>query len=146
MILGFFGSVYLTWVFITWLPGYLEIERHMTTINTGFAGGIPFGCGFVGCLVAGWFSDHLIRRGMSPIQSRKLPIVLGMVGMSLFTVPAALGAVQNFGGYLGGALAPILTGSLAQATHSFVPALLIGAVIAFVSAMIYLFGVRDPIS
>ena len=123
---------------------------------------------------------------MSPIQSRKLPIVLGMVGMSLFTVPAALvqsnvaalacismvvflgfgaacswalataaapanrvaslGAVQNFGGYLGRALAPILTGSLAQATHSFVPALLSGAVIAFVSAMIYLFAVRDPIS
>jgi cyanate permease len=48
---------------------------------------------------------------------------------------ASLGAVQNFGGYLGGALAPILTGSLAQATHSFVPTLLIGAVIAFVSAM-----------
>jgi hypothetical protein len=87
-----------------------------------------------------------------------------MVSMSLFTVPAAL--VQSnvvalacismvvflgFGAsacscYLGGALAPILTGSLAQATHSFVPALLIGAVIAFVSAMIYLFGVRDPIS
>jgi MFS family permease len=47
---------------------------------------------------------------------------------------------------LGTALAPILTGLLAQPTHSFVPALLIGAVIAFVSAMIYLFGVRDPIS
>jgi len=59
---------------------------------------------------------------------------------------ASLGAVQNFGGYLGGALAPILTGSLAQSPHSFVPALLTGAVIAFVSAMIYLFGVRDPIS
>ncbi len=187
MILGFFGSVYLNWVFITWLPGYLEIERHMTTISTGLAAGIPFACGFVGCLVAGWFSDQLIRRGMPPIQSRKLPIVIGMVGMSLFTVPAALvqsnvvalacismvvflgfgasacswalataaappnrvaslGAVQNFGGYLGGALAPILTGSLAQSTHSFVPALLTGAVIAFVSAMIYLFGVRDPIS
>ena len=187
MILGFFGSVYLNWVFITWLPGYLEIERHMSTISTGLAAGVPFACGFVGCLVAGWFSDQLIRRGMPPIRSRKLPIVIGMVGMSLFTVPAALvqsnvvalacismvvflgfgasacswalataaappnrvaslGAVQNFGGYLGGALAPILTGSLAQSTHSFVPALLTGAVIAFVSAMIYLFGVRDPIS
>jgi hypothetical protein len=27
MILGFFGSVYLNWVYLTWLPGYLEIER-----------------------------------------------------------------------------------------------------------------------
>jgi len=33
---------------------------------------------------------------------------------------ASLGAVQNFGGFLGGALAPIVTGAIAQATHSFV--------------------------
>jgi cyanate permease len=58
---------------------------------------------------------------------------------------ASLGAVQNFGGFLGGALAPIVTGAIAQATHSFVPALLAGAAIAFVSGMIYLFVVRDPI-
>ena len=37
MILGFFGSVYLNRVYLTWLPGYLEIERHMSTIRTGFA-------------------------------------------------------------------------------------------------------------
>ena len=55
------------------------------------------------------------------------------------------GAIQNFGGFLGGALAPIVTGAIAQATHSFVPALLAGAAIAFASAMIYLFVVRDPI-
>jgi cyanate permease len=58
---------------------------------------------------------------------------------------ASLGAIQNFGGFLGGALAPIATGAIAQATHSFVPALLAGAAIAFASAMIYLFVVRDPI-
>jgi cyanate permease len=58
---------------------------------------------------------------------------------------ASLGAVQNFGGFLGGALAPVVTGAIAQTTHSFVPALLTGAGIAFVSAMIYLFVVRDPI-
>jgi sugar phosphate permease len=186
MILGFFGSVYLNWVFLTWLPGYLEIERHMSTFRTGFAAAIPFFCGFVGSLVAGWFSDLLTRRGTSPVRSRKTPVIVAMVGMALFTVPAAfvasnvvalacisvvvllanaasacswalataaappnrvasLGAVQNFGGFLGGALAPIITGTIAQATHSFVPALLTGAAIAFVSAMIYLFVVRDPI-
>jgi cyanate permease len=53
--------------------------------------------------------------------------------------------VQNFGGFLGGALAPIVTGAIAQATRSFIPALLTGAAIAFVSAMVYLFVVRDPI-
>jgi cyanate permease len=58
---------------------------------------------------------------------------------------ASLGAIQNFGGFLGGALAPIVTGAIAQATHSFVAALLTGAAVAFASAMIYLFVVRDPI-
>ena len=58
---------------------------------------------------------------------------------------ASLGAVQNFGGFLGGALAPIVTGAIAQSTRSFVPALLAGAAIAFASAMVYLFVVRDPI-
>jgi sugar phosphate permease len=186
MILGFFGSVYLNWVFLTWLPGYLEIERHMSTFGTGFAAAIPFFCGFIGCLAAGWFSDLLARRGTSPVRTRKVPVIVAMVGMALFTVPAALvtsnvvalacisvviflanaasacswalatvaappnrvaslGAVQNFGGFLGGALAPIVTGAIAQATHSFIPALLTGAAIAFVSAMIYLFVVRDPI-
>jgi MFS family permease len=186
MILGFFGSVYLNWVFLTWLPGYLEIERHMSTFGSGFAAAIPFFFGFIGSLAAGWFSDLLTRRSTLPVRGRKTPVVLAMVGMALFTVPAALvesnvvalvcisvgvflanaasacswalataaappnriaslGAVQNFGGFLGGALAPIVTGAIAQATHSFVPALLTGAGIAFVSAMIYLFVVRDPI-
>jgi hypothetical protein len=39
----------------------------------------------------------------------------------------------------------VVTGAIAQATHSFVPALLAGAAIAFVFAMSYLFLVRDPI-
>jgi cyanate permease len=47
---------------------------------------------------------------------------------------ASLGSIQNFGGYLGGALAPTVTGFIVQATGTFVPALLVGAVIALASA------------
>ncbi|HWK47983.1 MAG TPA: MFS transporter [Stellaceae bacterium] len=185
MILGFFGSVYLNWVYLTWLPGYLTLERHMSLVRTGFAASVPFLCGFIGCLVAGWFSDRLTRGSDAPVGSRKKPVVLAMIGMAVFTVPAALvedntvalacisvviflanaasacswtlvtavappnrvaslGSLQNFGGFLGGALAPILTGYIAEAT-SFVPALLTGAAIAFLGAMSYLFLVREPI-
>ena len=51
---------------------------------------------------------------------------------------ASLGSIQNFGGYLGGALAPTVTGLIVQATGTFVPALLVGAVIALASALAYL--------
>ena len=185
MILGFFGSVYLNWVYLTWLPGYLTQARGMDLVTTGIAASVPFFCGFVGCLVAGWFSDKLTRKSASPMAGRKLPIVLAMLGMAGFTVPAALvesnvialacisvviflanassasawalataaapsnriaslGSLQNFGGFLGGALAPILTGYIAQ-SFSFVPALLTGAAIAFLGALSYLFLVHKPI-
>ena len=59
---------------------------------------------------------------------------------------ASIGAVQNFGGYLGGALAPTVTGLIVQATGSFVPALVVGALIGVVSAASYLFVVDQPIT
>lgn len=185
MMLGFGGSVYLNWIFLTWLPGYLSTERGMTIMTSGLAASIPFFFGFLGCLIAGWLSDVLNRRSGSALAGRKLPIVVTMIGMAAFTVPAALvesnvvaiacisaviflanassacswaligavappdriatlGSLQNFGGFIGGALAPVVTGYIAQ-SFSFVPALLLGAAVAFAGAMSYLFLVRKPL-
>ena len=177
MMLGFFGSVYLNWVYLTWLPGYLRSERHMAFAHVGIAAAIPFMCGFAGALVAGWASDRVAQRAASPLLGRRNAVVFSTLGMVAFTIPAALvesnvvavacisiviflanassacawslatvaappsriaslGALQNFGGFLGGALAPVLTGYIAQ-SWSFVPALLTGAGIAFLGAMSY---------
>ncbi|MYM32981.1 MFS transporter [Duganella sp. FT94W] len=185
MMLGFFGSVYLNWVYLTWLPGYLRTERHMDLAYAGIAASVPFICGFAGALIAGWASDRVARVASSPVTGRRNAVVVATLGMVGFTIPAALvdsnvvavaciaiviflanassacawslatvaappsriaslGALQNFGGFLGGALAPILTGYIAQA-WSFGPALLTGAGIAFLGAMSYLFLVTKPI-
>ena len=58
---------------------------------------------------------------------------------------ASLGSIQNFGGYLGGALAPTVTGLIVQQTGSFSQALLLSAALSLVSAGAYLFLVRQPI-
>lgn len=185
MMLGFFGSVYLNWVYLTWLPGYLRTERHMDLASAGLAASVPFFCGFAGALVAGWASDRVAKGATSPVAGRRNAVVVAMLGMVAFTIPAALvesnvaavacismviflanassacswslvsvtappsrvaslGAIQNFGGFLGGALAPVLTGYIAQ-SWSFVPALLTGAGIAFAGSMAYLFLVTRPI-
>ena len=137
-------------------------------------------------LAAGRLAVGLVtRRSRSPVVSRRNAVVVAMLGMVAFTIPAALaqsntvalacisvviflanaasacswalataaappsriaslGAIQNFGGFIGGALAPILTGIIAQ-KWSFVPALLTAAAIAFAGAMAYLLLVRKPI-
>jgi sugar phosphate permease len=74
LILGFFGIVYMVWLFQAWLPGYLEIQRHMSIRTTGFVAAIPYACGVVGSVGAGWVTDRLMAGGFSPINSRKLPI------------------------------------------------------------------------
>jgi len=58
---------------------------------------------------------------------------------------ASLGSIQNFGGYLGGALAPTVTGLIVQRTGSFAPALLLSSGVSFLSAVAYLLLVRQPI-
>jgi len=58
---------------------------------------------------------------------------------------ASVGAVQNFGGLVGGAVAPLVTGLTLAATHSFVAALSITAAAGVGGALVYLLGVRRPI-
>lgn len=89
---------------------------------------------------------------------------IGLISLSLFliyvassaawaTVPvaapgqftASLGSIQNFGGYLGGALAPAVTGLIVQRTGSFSQALLLSAGVSLFSAAAYLLLVRGPI-
>ncbi len=187
MIGGYFGCIYLTWIYTAWLPGYLEIQRHMSVKGTGIYAAIPFAWGVVGGVLGGYLADVLVRRGVSPMGSRKYPAALALLGTAACTVAAAcvesnalaiafisaslflvyvtstcawalssvgaptnctasIGAMQNFGGYLGGALAPTVTGLIVQNTGSFVPALVVGAVIGVVSAASYAFVVKDPIT
>jgi hypothetical protein len=50
---------------------------------------------------------------------------------------ATLEAIQNIGGSLGGALAPLITGAIVQATGSFLPAFELAGAIAIICAGFY---------
>ena len=179
MLLGFFGTVYVTWIYTAWLPVYLEQDRHISISRTGWVAAVPYVFGVVGSILGGRVVDWLVARGMAPMASRKYPmaasllltaiattlaaetasnvVAVGGISISLFLLyvsstsawampsvaapancTASLGAMQNFGGYLGGALAPTVTGFIVQSTGSFAPALLVGAAVAVVCAIGYL--------
>jgi len=57
----------------------------------------------------------------------------------------SVGGIWDFGGFLGSGLGPVLTGVLLQATGSFIPPLLVGAVGVIASAAAYWFGVKDRV-
>ncbi len=186
MIVGYFGTIYITWIYTAWLPGYLEIERHIDIKSTGWIAAVPFLFGVLGSVLGGRFADVLVRHGVSPMNSRKLPMAASLVLTGLFTVLAAeaasnvvsvgcisislflvyvssttawamapiaapanatasLGAMQNFGGYLGGALAPTVTGFIVQGSGSFEPAFLVAAAVAVTAAIGYFLLVNTAI-
>jgi ACS family D-galactonate transporter-like MFS transporter len=73
-------SVYSTFVFfLTWFPTYLATARHMAWIKVGFFTSLPYIAGFFGILFAGWWSDYMLRRGVSLNVARKLPVITGLV-------------------------------------------------------------------
>jgi MFS family permease len=57
----------------------------------------------------------------------------------------SVASIQNFGGYIGGTVSPLVTGIVVDVTGSFVMALAIGAGITVLGAEILQFGVRTPI-
>jgi MFS family permease len=186
MALGNFGSGYLTWFYAAWLPSYLETGRHLSVLQTGWSASIPYLFGAAGSLAGGWACDALAGAGLSPLASRKAPLIAGLAAGAAFTgmaiaapgaatavaaIAAALfcanvatasvwalavaaapagavgrvGAVQNIGGFVGGAFAPIATGILVQASGGFSWPLAAAAGAGAAGALVYLVGVRRPI-
>jgi cyanate permease len=58
----------------------------------------------------------------------------------------SVASIQNFGGYIGGTVSPLVTGIVVDLTGSFVIALAIGAGITILGAVILQTVVRVPIS
>jgi sugar phosphate permease len=186
MIVGYFGCIYVTWLYTAWLPGYLEIERHFTVSKTGIVAAIPFAFGVVGGVLGGAVVDVLARRGVAPLTARKLPmagslaltavftliaaetasdtLAIVCISISLFLVylcsssawamasvaapancTASIGSMQNFGGYIGGALAPTVTGYIVQGTGHFSLGFVTAAVIALIAAVGYWTMIQAPV-
>jgi sugar phosphate permease len=102
MMLGFGGINYTVWLYMSWMPNYLEAEHHLSVAKTGSLAVIPFSCGAVGMLLSGIIADLLVRIGSPPIRSHKTLLGIGMTcsaGCTLLVgnVPGATGAAFAIG-------------------------------------------------
>ncbi len=88
MFFGFFGVVYVYWLFATWLPGYLEDQRHLSIASAGIVSAIPLAAGFFGAVIGGVISSWLGRR-MDAVSACRLPVILGLTAAALLTFGAA---------------------------------------------------------
>lgn len=87
--LGFSAYGYSFYLLLTWLPGYLETQMHMTLLKSGLYTAIPWAVATVTDLViGGWLVDRLIAQGYEANRVRKTLLVIGML-LGLFVIGAA---------------------------------------------------------
>ncbi len=183
--LGFFAYDYAWYVYVSWLPSYLVMERGFTTREMAIYSSVPYVTMSVVILLSGFLSDTLVRRGYAEPSVRKWLIAIGLATACLI-VPAGLvrdkmhavwllsislsglgiatpntwtltqavcarnivgtvSGMQNFGGNLGGILAPALTGFIAHTTHSFALALSLTGVILLLGILSYCFLISGKV-
>lgn len=89
MLVGIFITQYciaaITWFFVTWFPSYLVKERGLSVFEASLMSSVPAIFGFLGGILAGFFSDFLLRRTGSLSIARKVPITIGL-GMSALMI------------------------------------------------------------
>ena len=86
MFFGFFGVVYISWLYATWLPAYLESARHQTIADAGVWASIPLGAGFLGALSGGFIANGLEKRGIDAAAACRIPTIAGLLAAGVFTV------------------------------------------------------------
>jgi MFS family permease len=77
--LGLFCSNYFWYFLITWLPPYLEKERHFPKDKMAVVGSLAFLAISLSSVASGWVSDRLIARGGTPTRVRKTFAGTGLV-------------------------------------------------------------------
>jgi len=186
MMLGFFTSIWIWNIFITFLPLYMQTTLGVSIVKSGFYAAIPYLSAAICAIYGGHVTTIFVRRGYSAMESKKrvlifaalacgvivclIPVVqnllqaeivlslsLGLIAiiqsqawaLTSDIVPdthaARFGSIMNFGGYFGGALAPVVTGIIADRTGSYSPSFIIAGVIAALGAVFFSTLVRKPI-
>src|SRR5271165_3949767 len=79
---------------LTWIPGYLRMERHYSTEMMALAGSLPFWAVAAGAMSGGVFADRWIHHGASPTKVRKTMTGTGLTVSALLLLPSAVVADQ----------------------------------------------------
>src|SRR3954452_11275856 len=90
--MALFCSNYFWYFLVTWLPAYLERERHFPKSKMAVFGSLSYLAIALSTLASGWVSDRLIAGGASPTRVRK---TFSGVGLSLSTVILLVAVVRD---------------------------------------------------
>jgi sugar phosphate permease len=88
-VVALFCGNYAWYFILTWLPAYLETERHFSKTAMAVYGSIPYWGIAIASITSGWFSDRLVERRGSAVRVRKTVAASGLL-LATLVLPANL--------------------------------------------------------
>jgi ACS family glucarate transporter-like MFS transporter len=81
-------AVYAQYLFLTWMPSYLQATRHLTILKTGFYTALPYLVAVVGTMLIGRVSDRLLRgEAVGSGRRRRLVAAMMLLSAVILAVP-----------------------------------------------------------
>ena len=124
--------VYTVYLYMSWLPNYLQTARHLSLVGSGIYTAIPFFVASAVNILANWFGDRLMSADHVRAGKRRylvaLCLLLTAVGLAIPLVPSLGGVIAlvtiavsfaNVGPAANGALVGDLLRSPADAGRAF---------------------------
>lgn len=142
-----FTQDFLQWMFMTWVPAYLIMDRNLSVTEMGFYASLAYGVAAVAQPVIGYLSDWLIKKGWSINKARKTVqvslqvmsatiIIVGFttnIPVSMFFLVMAISAESVAAGHMWTLISEV------------VPSKLIGSVGGGINAIGSIAGIISPV-
>jgi len=81
-------AVYTVYLFLTWLPSYLQATRGLTLLKTGFYTAIPYAVAVPGTILIGALSDRLLRDvGVTSGRRRLMVVIMLLCSSGILMTP-----------------------------------------------------------
>ena len=88
LLVNHFCSNWVLYMLLAWLPSYFRGQLGLSIASAGLYSAAPWLTMFVVGVLAGWFADGLVKRGVSLTAVRKLMQTTGLVGSAIFMLLA----------------------------------------------------------
>jgi MFS family permease len=72
-------SAYCSYLFLSWLPSYLQVAKHLTIARSGLFTAVPYLLAMVFCIAIGRLSDRIISRNRGVPGGRRYIIAISML-------------------------------------------------------------------
>jgi MFS family permease len=72
-------GVYTQYLFLTWLPNYLQTERHLTIVKSGLFTALPYAIAVVLAITLGRASDRVLSKTSAKTGGRRIFVICAML-------------------------------------------------------------------